>query len=362
LGNDQSWRLADAAWSADFPTGAAKAIEFYELESGETQIDGVIAMTTFALDRLLEVVGAVTVDEFDVTVEPGDTTQTILGVTRGTPTSIKGRKDILDELAQTVMQRLLALPPDQWIPMMEALLDIGDRKLALAWFDDPEAQAMIDESGWGGRVIDAPGDYIYALEANMAPTSKYNLVVDRSASLVAKIGDEGDALNSLRLDWHNRAGAPGEPYRSLREFSNNQDGWYGAYLRLLVPQGSELVTASGKASDEIRGTEQLPDDAERAVYGNYLFMPPGESTMSYLWTAPASAVKTDDGWEYRLTIQKQPGARPEPWKVRIDLPDGAETFEVPQGATVAAGRVLYETVLADDEELIVRYSLPGDES
>ena len=36
-----------------------------------SDIDGVIAVTTFALDRLLEVVGPVRVDDFGVTVEPG---------------------------------------------------------------------------------------------------------------------------------------------------------------------------------------------------------------------------------------------------------------------------------------------------
>ena len=127
-----------------------------------------------------------------------------------------------------------------------------------------------------------------------------------------KLSDDGEALDSLRLDWQNRAADPGEPYRSLREFSENEEGWYGAYLRLLLPQASELVTASGEAAESIRGSQSLPDEAGRAVLGNYLFMPPGESTMSYLWSSPGAAVMTDDGWEYRLLVQKQPGARPEP--------------------------------------------------
>ena len=80
---DQSWRLADAAWSPDYPTAAAKALEFYELETGDKDIDGVIAVTTFALDRVLEELGPVTLDEYQTTVEPGESTLVLLGETRG---------------------------------------------------------------------------------------------------------------------------------------------------------------------------------------------------------------------------------------------------------------------------------------
>ena len=66
-------------------------------------------------------------------------------------------------------------------------------------------------------------------------------------------------------------------------------------------------------------------------------MPPGETTLSYLWTVPDVAVETDDGWDYRLLVQKQPGARSEPRSVRIDLPDGATAVELPGGGA-AQGR------------------------
>jgi Protein of unknown function (DUF4012) len=358
LGDDQSWRLADAAWAADFPAGAQQAREFYALEAGDDDIDGVIGITTFALDRLLEVVGPVKVESYGVTVAPGDTTMTLLGQTRGTETSTEGRKEILDELATTAMQRLLALPADRWVSMTEAMMDIGTQKMAVAWFDDPDTEQLVLDAGWGGEVSQEPGDYVYALESNMAPTSKYNLVVDRDASFVAKVDEHGDTLNSLRLDWQNDAGEPGEPYASLRDFSNNQEGWYGAYLRLLVPQGSELVTASGQASDDIRGSEELGEDGGRIAFGNYLFMPPGESTLSYLWTAPDVATEVDGAWEYRLQVQKQPGARAQPWSVRVDLPDGASVLEAPPGAQVKDGRVRFDAVLDRDLEFLVRYTLP----
>jgi Protein of unknown function (DUF4012) len=358
LGEGQSWRLADAAWSPDFPTSAREAIRHYAIESGDEDFDGVIAITTFALDRLLEVVGAVTVDEYDVTVEPGDVTLTLLGATRGTPTDTEGRKDVLDALARQTMQRLLALPVEDWDGLAEALTEIGRERMALAWFADGDLQQLTDQSGWSGQVRQDGGDYVYVVESNMAPTSKYNLVVDRSDSLAVKVGEDGNALNSLRLDWDNRAAERGEPYRSLREFSQNTDGWYGAYVRVLAPDGSEPVAANGEASDPINGIERVTDEAGRTAFANYLFMPPGESRLTYLWTVPEAAVPVDDGWEYRLVVQKQPGARPSPLAIRIDLPDGAVVTEAPEGAVVNEERVSLEAVLDGDVEVVVRYALP----
>ena len=90
LGSDQSWRLADAAWAADFPAGAQQALAFYELEANDDDLDGVIALTTYAVDRLLEVVGPIEVPGYGVTVQPGESTLTLLGETRGTETSVAG--------------------------------------------------------------------------------------------------------------------------------------------------------------------------------------------------------------------------------------------------------------------------------
>ncbi len=359
LGEEQSWRLADANWSPDFPTAAQKALELYAIEAGDTDIDGVIAITTYALDRLLEVVGPVPVPQYDLTVEPGEVTLTLLGATRGTPTSVEGRKEVLDVLARRLTNRLLAVPPARWRATLDALDDIGSERMALVWLADAEAQALVEDTGWGGRVSDAPGDYVYVVEANVSPTSKYNLVIDRADSLVVKLDEDGNALNSLRLDWQNDAGKKGELYRSLRSFSNNEDGWYGSYVRVLTPADSDFVVASGEAFDEIRAVERVDEEAGRAVFANYLFMPPGDSSLSYLWIAPGVSTQTDDGWTYRLTIQKQPGARSVPLSIGVDLPDGAVVSEASEGAVVEGERVAFEADLDRDVTLRVDYTLPG---
>jgi hypothetical protein len=357
LGDTQSWRLADANWSPDFPTVAQKAVELYGIEVDDAPIDGVIAITTYALDRLLEVVGPVDVPAYGVHVEPGEVTMTLLAATRGTEESIEGRKDVLDALAVDAVARLLALPPERWTETLAALEDIGESRDVLAWLADPAAQSLVDKAGWSGRVAQGPGDYLYVVESNVAPTSKYNLVVDRADSLVVRLDEDGDAANRLRLDWHNRAGDEGEPYEALRQYSNNRQGWYGAYLRVLTPVESELVDARGHAADPLSGVEREASEAGRAVFANYLLMEPGDSRMTYRWRVPGAAQQSAEGWLYELTIQKQPGARSGPLTVRVLLPDGATVSEVSEGAKVDGSVVSLETDLTTDMQLRIGYDL-----
>ncbi len=358
LGEEQSWLLADANWSPHFPTSAQQAAALYTLESGDQDIDGVMAITTYALDRILEVIGPVEVPEFGVTVQPGEVTFTILGVTRSSGDGTTNRKAVLDALAETALDRLLTLPGDQWVPMFGKLEQIGRERLALAWFKDPAAQAIMAGASWAGEVRQDPGDYLAIVESNMAPTSKYNLAVERSSSLNVDIASDGAATSSLRMDWRNDAGKDGEPYASLRRFSTSQDGLYGAYLRALVPDGANLITANGRAIEPIRGVESVSSEEGRTVFANFLLMPPGEATLTYFWDREAVAELGEDGvWTYRLTIQKQPGAAPEPLSIRIGLPDGAGVVDATDGVVVEDDRATFESTLTEDLVLEIKYTL-----
>ena len=124
---------------------------------------------------------------YDVTVKPGDVTLTLLGATRGAPGDLKGRKDVLDALARQVTQRLTSLPPEQWGSMLEALEDIGRERTAINLAGRPRGPGAGDRGRLGRRGADDPGDYLYVVESNVAPTSKYNIVVDRSDSVVVQL-------------------------------------------------------------------------------------------------------------------------------------------------------------------------------
>ncbi|MEA2622832.1 MAG: hypothetical protein QOH61_1742 [Chloroflexota bacterium] len=355
---DASWQLADANWSPDWPTAAQDAMRLYSLETGDTHIDGVIALTTFALDRILEVIGPVDVPEYGVTVHAGQVTMTALHETRGLSGDPSERKAFLNAFANLVMERLLALPPEQWQPMWSAMQDVFQRRLLMAWSADPAAEALLAAGPVGGPVRRDPGDYLYVVESNVAPTSKYNLVVGRTSDFSVTLGADGSAEDVLALHWQNDADKGGDPYRSLRRYSTSQIGLYGAYVRVLRPSGTEVVDVSGNSGGPITGAESIAEEAGRASVANYLLIAPGSADLTYRWHSDGVAQPVDGAWLYRLTVQKQPGMSAEPLTVRVSLPPGAVVLSSPPGSTIEGGDVLVSTTLESDQDMAIRYRLP----
>jgi uncharacterized protein DUF4012 len=355
---DSSWQLADANWSPDFPTAARQALDLYTLESGDQNIDGVIGLTTYAVDRLLAVTGPVEVPEYGVTVSRGQVTLTALRLTRGISTPDSDRKAFLDYLASNLLDRLFALPSDRWPALIDALIEMADQRLIQTWFKDPEIQAVAEEAPIGAAVRQEPGDYVYVVEANVAPTSKYNLVVKRSDTLEIQIDPAGDAHTHLRMDWQNDSQMDGEPYASIRSFSTSTAGFYGSYVRVLTPVNSELVSATGAATDPVDDVEEVTTEAGRTAYGTFLLIGPGTANLTYDWTLAGAATRADDGtWTYVLTMQKQPGLKVLSASVKVVLPAGARIVSS-SGATAAEGQLTFTGELSEDLRVEVSYSLP----
>jgi hypothetical protein len=202
------------------------------------------------------------------------------------------------------------------------------------------------------------GDYLYVVEANVAPPSKYNLVVERSDTYAVEIDSAGDATAELSLRWQNDSLMQGEPYESIRSYSTSKNGLYGAYLRVLGPATSQLLTAQGAGVDPVSQAEEMTSEAGRSVVGNYLLMAPGASSLDYSWTTPGLATQQGGTWTYRLTIQKQPGLRPMPVSVSVSLPPGAIVDWVSEGASADGSTITLSARPERDLQLEVRYRLP----
>ncbi|MGZ5418688.1 MAG: DUF4012 domain-containing protein [Nocardioides sp.] len=360
LGTEGSWQLADALWSPDLPEAAQDAMRLYELESGGDRVDGLITITTYALDRLLSVLGPVEVPDYSVTVHAGEVTLTSLALTRNSADPAVNRKQFLQELATSVLDKTLTLPPQEWSALLGQILDIGDHHLASLWLRDPAAQALVSNSAWGAGVLQTPGDYLYVVDSNVAPASKYNLVVTRSTNLRVEIDGYGNALNTLQLTWQNDSMQDGEPYASLRSYSTGPGGIYGNYVRVLAPTRSRLQSVSGGSYSEITAPEHVEEVAGRTSFDNYLAVPPGSASLTYSWISPYPVngnlgVGTDGIGVYTLTIQKQPGMTDEPISVTISVPENARITDASAGVTVEGNTATFSGVLTRDIQVAVRY-------
>ena len=240
LVGEQSWQLADANWSPDFPTSAKDAIRLYANESGDRRIDGVLGVTTYTIDELLKITGPITVPEYGATIASGETTLKTLQLTR-VPKPGENRKAFLSTFADRLFASLLGLPPRKWVDVLGQVDTFRSQRLVLAWFKEAADQALATRGGFDGAVRQDPGDYLYPVDANLAPSSKINAIATRSLHLDVAIDPLGNALNTLDVTWDNPiATAVGKPYLEL-----GPERILGMYFRLLAPERSRVESVSG---------------------------------------------------------------------------------------------------------------------
>jgi hypothetical protein len=128
------------------------------------------------------------------------------------------------------------------------------------------------------------------------------------------------------------------------------------YFRLYVPDRSRVEAVSAGTTSAISSPADVLDEQGRTVIANYFRIPPGEANLRYQWTSPYAADLGEDGIAtYRLTIQKQPGLRPGPLRVRISLPTAATLIDASPGLDVTGSTASVETTFDRDVVLVIRY-------
>jgi hypothetical protein len=349
----EPWQLADAGWSPDYPTSARDALRLYTNESGDATIDGVLGITTYTIDELLKVTGPVTVPGYAATIGTGETTLKVLQLTREAPSPDESRKAFLAALADRLIDSLLALPPSAWAGLIDSADAMRRDHLLQAWFRDAADQELAAATGFDGAVQGGAGDYLYPVDANVAPASKLNLVTTRSLDLDVQLDGLGNARDTLDVTWHNDVEAPGNA--AYRAMVNAGGPVLGMYFRLLVPRGSRVESVAGGGPTPV-AAPAVQDEAGRTAIGSYLTIPPGRTTLRYAWTSPVAAVVDATGGVYRLTIQKQPGARPGPLSVTIRVPEGYRITAASPELTVSGG-VATMTGMPDGDVIVsLRYA------
>ena len=349
------WFFRDANWSPDFPTTARDAIRLYDNETGDREFDGVIGITTHTIDEVLEVIGPVEVPGFDATIAAGETTATVLANTRVPRKERENAKAFLFAFVDSVLDTLLASPPDRWPALVDLAGSLRERPLLLAWFSDPADQAAVVRFGLDGAVREDPGDYLYVVDANVGPTSKLNMWTDRSLDLAVTVDAAGSADHALRVTWTNRVESDEAAW--YRRMGNIGGDTLGLFSRLLVPAGSELGEVSGTGLVPRSHPGVTEGEAGRAAIGTYLRVPPGETTLDRTWTSGAvvDADPASSDGEYHLVLQKQPGVPAEPLRVTIRLPAGAVITEASEGLAPDGDIAVLDTMFDRDIEITLRY-------
>lgn len=351
------WYFRDGTWSPDFPTGAQETVSLFRQEFAAAgkpvpQIDGVIGITTGFLERVLDYVGAVTVngvtytgtsaaDVLEYQVEVGFEDQ---GVLR------EDRKDVVGELTNAIMDKLLETSPAQFGDIF-TLLTQGFAEKSIAMFStDAETQAVLDNAQWSGRVTSRSTDTLMVVDANLA-SLKSDPVVDRTISYsIAPTASGYRATASIT-------------YKHTGSF-DWKTSRYRTYTRIYVPEGSSLVSVDGSlANDAIRnpsgaaGEVTTSQEFGLTSFGTFTSVEPGQSrTLTFVYDLPASVTSAIQSGTYTLTTLKQMGADARNLVLHLNFGKPIHSASVPEESSLW-GDSIYDlsTVLSGDADFHVTF-------
>jgi len=309
MGSTQ-WLMRDSNWSVDFSEAAEQALWFYDKENGpEKDINGVIAVTPELIKSLIELTGPITVH--GITFTPENFVEIIqyeveqAFVAKGI--SLEERKAIIGEIGEKLVEELLALPKDKWQDLWAVYVQNVTSKHLFTYFRDLELQQVAEEENWAGNVQETDSDYLFINDCNLASLKSDPGVIRTHTYNVTKNGD-GDYIANLTIHYKNEGSFN---WKSTR---------YRTYTRILVPEGSELISFSGvMENDKLHGGK--PGEVEtsnqwgKTVFGAFISIEPSEEgEMSFQYKLPKNVFDN-----YSLTIQKQGGTSAHNVNLNLDF-------------------------------------------
>lgn len=287
------WAMRDSNWAVDYPTAAKQVAWFYEQEGGKP-VDGVVALNATVLQDILSITGPIEMPEYNVTVTHDNFIETsqykIEREYFANPLNkiANEPKSFLADLTPKIISKLSQNGKYKLVTDL-IYQELRDKQILFYFYDDNKEKIAL-ENGWGGEVKDHSGDYLYVNNSNLAG-NKSSLNVKEDIKLNTSISNDGSAINTLTL---------------TRTHSGDgvwPDGENVNYVRILVPYGSELISAKldgvGCGNDV-----KIKKEAGKSVFALWVnTLPRSSRILTITYKLPDVISKNN----YSLYVQKQPG-------------------------------------------------------
>ncbi|MDP3963306.1 MAG: DUF4012 domain-containing protein [bacterium] len=352
-----AWSLHDANWFFDYPTSAKKISWFYEKAGGAT-VDGVIAITPQVLASLLALTGPLDLPAYENLQLNQQNFRDELSylIEVATPKQEgESPKIVLRDIGNLLFDRLESSIRGGGIrEILDTFAKAIERRDIMLWVKQPTIESFLLDHAWAGAIGVSLGDYLAIVHTNINGY-KTDRVIRDEISHHASIASDGSVIDTVTIT-RTHPGTPSQRYAELYQKVNAD------YLRVYVPKGSHLIDAEGQTietytppidyaaanfseDEDISNIESamrthypsgthIFEEGGKTVFGNWVFVSPGESvTVRYTYKLPWT-VKTDGSEPYVMLVQKQAGHEQALFTGTVT---GAEEFtltgEMPQKAS-----------------------------
>ncbi|MEK7458591.1 MAG: DUF4012 domain-containing protein [Patescibacteria group bacterium] len=307
LTTEKRWNLRDMNLSPDFKNSMDVFWSYYSKLPGESakDIDGIIAIDTSVLEKLVEILGPVEVPGYGTFSAENDKQcdcpQIIYAlseiVDRPTPFLRTNRKGIIGPMMRSVLEKAYSAPHQLWPQLFgESWASIQAKHVQFYFFNE-EAQKAAESIGVAGRVKETPPglDYMFIVDSNLGG-AKSNLFVQQTVTQEVDLPANGMVKKTITLTYKN----PFPPSNcDLEAGELCLNGKLTDWLRIYLPQGAQVSESLGFDTGSTKTTEELG----HTVYeGVFTLQPLNQAKIVITYTVPYTDIKN-----YKMFVQKQAG-------------------------------------------------------
>ena len=365
----------DANFWPDFAVSGQKAMDFYAYGRDVEPLDGVIGINQESLRLLLAGMGPVTVPDTGEVVNSTNI-QKSLQKAWTLQDGVAQRKAFLEPFAAAILQRVNQgagdIDPLNLVRQLNQALKQKDLQI---YVRNPEAAALLAANNWDGRMVAGDyGDVLKVVDTNVG-YNKANFYVDRAVSYHVQLADNGVNEGVLTINHIHKGEASDEPcwqgtldeYVAGSPYIALTDKCYWNYLRVYVPQGSELVSGPEHVipgQTWFGGYDWQPESGTLSelpgftTFDSWMLLPRGEEVVSeFHYYLPESVLQQLDGSEkYTLQLMKQAGTPPHIVQVTVTPPPGRSVTAVsPEPTALKGGSYIFTLELDGDTAISMTY-------
>jgi len=289
------WEFQDANWFPDF-AASAKKINWFWSKAGQPTLDGILAINARLVVNLLQITGPIDMPDYGKTITAENfMKEAQLAVEVEYDRKENKPKKFIGDLMAELMKRMSTASKEDWLAMARLGTNALVEKDIQVWFAREEEQALSDRYSWSSRLKPFAGDSLAIVNTNIAG-QKSDLMIDEEVEHTARVESDGSITDKVTITRRHR-GQKGQQFHGANNVT---------YLRVYVPQGSELLSASGfmppaddlfdtplptdPEDEDIVAIEQKPkrgpsnvritEEFDRTVFGGWIQLEPGQESIT----------------------------------------------------------------------------------
>ena len=199
---------------------------------------------------------------------------------------------------QQILARSVGADVEKLPQLVETIARLANHKHIMFYMHDDNTQKALSALNWTGQTKSVDGDYLHINDSNFAG-GKSNLYVKQTVT--QEINPQKDGIVKKKITVE---------YKNDQPFGIWLNGINRDYVRFYVPKGSTLLSSKGSESQ----VTTIEDDLGKTVFEAFIQVRPQNTRkLEIEYTVPYKP----DG-QYKLMVQKQPGAKDFHYKIKLN--------------------------------------------